>query len=230
MVVGILIYTTCGNNEDLNDVKEQKMTDSINELEGLKNEYDSLTTNYISKSISNMQTAYMGEMTASAKYKDYAKNAELEGYHHIALLYKAISLSESIHANNHKSVLIEADAEVPKVKIEYTINNTKQNLKNDIENEAYEASNSYPEFIKTAEKANNKMAVVSLTYAMKTEKMHNMYCKIALEHLQKGTESTLPSIFYLCPTCGNTFENNAPDRCNFSLTKADKFIKINSYK
>ena len=76
------------------------------------------------------------------------------------------------------------------------------------------------------ENAKNKMAVVSLTYAMKSEFMHQIYYKIALESLNKKTEKLLPKVFYVCPTCGNTYENSAPDRCEFSLTKASQFIKI----
>ncbi len=232
-IILIMTYTQCGNNDYSNKSALQKQTDSINRNnnETLElNDGSETVANYNKENISNIQEAYTGEIMAIEKYKDFSRNAELEGYHNIALLYKAASLSESIHANNHKAVLIKSKAEVPKVKIEFTINSTKQNLENNIKGEEFEASTSYPEFIKIAEKAGNQMAVVSLIYAMKTEFIHNNYYKIALESLNKKTEKSLPKVFYICPTCGNTYENSAPDRCEFSLTKASEFIKINKYK
>ena len=229
----IMVYIQCDNNDYSNKSALQKQTDSINngKIDTLNlNVSGNTVTNFNKENIINMQVAYSDEMMATEKYKDFSRNAELEGYHHIALLYKAISLSEKIHASNHMAVLIASRAEVPKVKIEFTINNTKQNLENNIEGEKMESSISYPKFIEVAEKAGNKMAVVSLTYAMKTEFMHHIYYKIALESLNKKTEKMLPKVFYVCPTCGNTFENSAPDRCEFSLTKASEFIKIDKFK
>ncbi|MBL0183355.1 MAG: hypothetical protein IPP96_14095 [Chitinophagaceae bacterium] len=42
------------------------------------------------KIIENMQAAFKGETTASAKYAAYSKKAEQEGYHEIALLFKSL--------------------------------------------------------------------------------------------------------------------------------------------
>ena len=51
----------------------------------------------------NMQDAFKGETTASAKYAAYSKKAEEEGYHEIAMLFMAASKSEKIHANQSQS-------------------------------------------------------------------------------------------------------------------------------
>jgi len=87
---------------------------------------------YKSKNIDNLQVSYKGEVNATAKYKAYADKAELEKYHLIALLYKAVSFSENIHANNHKAVLTELGNAVPSIKPEYKVNSTKENLGNDV--------------------------------------------------------------------------------------------------
>jgi hypothetical protein len=52
------------------------------------------------KTIENMQSAYKGERTATAKYEAFSKKAEEEGFHNIALLYNAVSAAENIHAMN----------------------------------------------------------------------------------------------------------------------------------
>ena len=55
------------------------------------------------QTIDNMQSAYKGEMTATAKYEAFSKKAQEEGLHSIAVLYNAVSVAESIHARNHKA-------------------------------------------------------------------------------------------------------------------------------
>ncbi len=78
------------------------------------------------KTIENMQSAYKGEKTATAKYEAFSKKAEEEGYHNIALLYNAVSTAESIHASNHKSVIEDAGSTVPNITPEYKVKTTKR--------------------------------------------------------------------------------------------------------
>jgi hypothetical protein len=91
---------------------------------------------YKSKNVDNIQSAYKGELTATAKYKAYSDKAELEKYHLIALLYKAVSFSENIHANNYKAVLSELGITVPTITPDYKVNTTKENLNADINGES----------------------------------------------------------------------------------------------
>jgi len=178
------------------------------------------------KTIENLQTAFKGETTASAKYAAYSKQAEKEGFHQIALLFKAASTAENIHANNHKAVLQESDISVPVIKPEFTVKTTKENLEDAIKGETYEATVMYPEFLTTANEAGNQLALISLTYAYKTEKKHKVMYETALAALQNNTVKSLPSVFYVCSTCGNTYDTKAPLRCGISMTPSEKFIKI----
>ena len=59
------------------------------------------------KTATNLQDAFNGESNATARYAAFSKKANEEGYKEIALLFKAASLAEKIHANNHKAVLEE---------------------------------------------------------------------------------------------------------------------------
>jgi len=180
------------------------------------------------KTIANMQAAFKGETTASAKYAAYSQKAEQEGFYEIALLFKAASASENIHANNHKAVLQELGVTTPVIKPGYTIKTTKENLAESITGETYEVTTMYPEFITTANAADNQLALISLNYAYKTEKKHKVFYENALAALNNNTVKSLASVFYLCPTCGNTYETTAPTRCGISMTSGEKFIKINS--
>ncbi len=175
------------------------------------------------KTIENMQFAYRGEKTATAKYEAFSKKAEEEGYHNIALLYNAVSAAENIHAINHKAVIEDAGATVPVIIPEFKVNTTKENLSNGVHGEAYEANTMYPDFLKTAEMAGNQIAFLSLSYAMKTEQKHNLFFEQALSDINANTVNNLPSKYFVCPMCGNTYIE-APKHCDFSLTDREKFI------
>ena len=175
------------------------------------------------KTIENMQSAYKGEKTATAKYEAFSKKADEEGFHNIALLYRAVSAAENIHARNHKTVLEDAGAIIPIITPEYKVKSTKENLSDDINGEAYEAKTMYPDFLKTAETAGNQLAIFSLTYAMRTELKHNVFFKQALDELNSHSLKSLPSKYFVCPACGNTF-SNPPKHCEFSFTDNEKFI------
>lgn len=203
--IGCLVSSSCDN-------KKIKVTTTT------KEHMDAGT-----KTIENMQLAYKGEKTATAKYEAFSKIAEDEGYHNISLLYNAVSASENIHALNHKTVIEDAGAIVPVIFPEYKVKTTKENLSDDINGEAYEAKTMYPDFLKTAEIADNQIALLSLTYAMKTELKHKYFFEQALGEINSNTLNSLPSKYFVCPACGNTY-SKAPKHCDFSLTSSDKFI------
>jgi len=238
---GSIFLTSCGNSDTNNTMKSPttKSAEVANQKENKENGENEKNTiakqaNMVegtdakSKTTENMQAAFKGETTTSAKYAAYSLKAEQEGYHQIALLFKAASTAENIHANNHKAVLQESGNSVPVIKPEYAVKSTKENLEDAIKGETYEATTMYPQFLTAANAAGDQLALISLTYAYKTEKKHKVMYETALAALQNNTVKALPSVFYVCPTCGNTYETTAPARCGISMTKSDKFIKINS--
>ncbi len=175
------------------------------------------------QTIKNMQTAYEGEKNATAKYVAFSQKAEAEGYHNIAILYNAVSASENIHARNHQWVIEDAGAKVANVAPKFTVKTTKENLTNDIKSEAFESDTRYPDFLKTAEMADNQIALLSLSYAMKTEQKHKFFFEQVLGDINSNTLKSLPSKYFVCPACGNTY-TKAPRHCDFSFTDRDKFI------
>ncbi len=180
------------------------------------------------RTIVNMQDAFKGETNATARYAAFSKKAAEEGYNEIALLFKAASQAESIHAANHKVVLEEMGVQVANVIPEVNVKSTKENLEFAIKGETYEATEMYPNFLKEANDADNQLALISLNYAYKTEKKHKQFYEKALAALNSNTVAQLPTVYFVCPTCGNTYETEAPKRCGISMTNGDKFIKIAS--
>lgn len=180
------------------------------------------------KTITNMQAAIKGETNATARYAAFSKKASEEGFKEIAMLFKAASKSESIHAANHKAVLEEMGVVVEPVKLDVTVKTTKENLEEAIKGESYEAAEMYPSFLKTANDADNQLALISLNYAYKTEKKHKVFYEKALAALNNNTVNKLPLTYFICPTCGNTYETVSPKRCGISMTSGIKFLKINT--
>ena len=218
------ILTSC--NQKTDEKLEENATTEVSN--------DSLSTTNVGEKdaqklvIQNMHDAYKGETTAHFKYAAYSKKANEEGHFEIALLFKAASGAELIHANNHKVVLQRLGESIPEITPEFTVKSTKENLKDAIEGESYEFNKMYPEFIKNANTAGNYMAQISLTYAYKVEKKHRDFYIAALAALESGKDHDLAKLYYLCPTCGNTYATIAPSRCEISMTDSKLFIKVTS--
>lgn len=234
IAAGSLLFASCGSNNTDTSMKSPSAKNAATAMQAENIDNKSIAkevsmtsgTEAKSKTIENLQSAFKGETTASAKYAAYSKKAELEGFHQIALLFKAASTSENIHANNHKAVLMESRNSVPAITPEYTVKSTKENLQDAIQGETYEVTTMYPEFLTVASQASDQLALITLNYAYKTEKKHKVLYETALTALQNNTASTLPLVYYVCPTCGNTYETTAPARCGISMTKSEKFLKI----
>ena len=180
------------------------------------------------KTIANLQEAFKGETTASAKYAAYSKKAEEEGHHNIALLFKAASMAENVHANNHKSVLVEYGAEIPVITPEYSVKSTNENLQDAINGESYEVATMYPDFLQNAGISKNQLALISFNYAFEVEKKHKVMYENALAALNNNMVNDLPQVYYICPTCGNTYDKTPPERCGISMTSSERFVKINT--
>src|SRR5512135_398155 len=105
--------------------------------------------------LKNLQTAFNGESNAAAKYAEFARQADKEGYGRVASLFRAASRAEQIHAANHAKVL-EKLAAKPVAKIEPVhVGTTAENLRVAIAGEEYERDVMYPDFIQEATKQGN---------------------------------------------------------------------------
>ena len=157
----------------------------------------------------NLKEAFAGESQANRKYLAFAKKAEEEGYLSIAKLFKAAAEAETIHAHNHLKEL-------------GGIKSTKENLLEAINGETFEFQNMYPKMIEEAKAENREEALRSFNYANEVEKIHAQLFKKALENIDKKENVE----YYICPVCGNTFENDVPDKCPICNALKKFFKKI----
>ena len=174
----------------------------------------------------DLKDAFIGESTASAKYTAFSQKALKEGHKEIALLFKAAAKAESIHANNHKAVLIQMGELIPELDPTFEVKTTEENLKNAIAGESYEIATMYPDFIKVANQERANLALISFNYAYQTEKKHKAMYEKALKSMTTKNEKSLPNLYMVCTTCGNTYEGEAPERCGISMTPKERFVRI----
>jgi rubrerythrin len=177
-------------------------------------------------SIANLKAAFNGESTASAKYAAFAVKAKADGFDTVAVMFLATSKAEEIHAANHKKVLEKLGEKIEGPEIgKFEVLSTAENLADAIKGETYEIETMYPGFIATAEKEKCTDAVKSFTWALDTEKKHQVFYKTALDALKGGSEKTLAAQWFVCPVCGNTYDAaTVTTACDFCMTPKEKFI------
>jgi rubrerythrin len=178
------------------------------------------------KSIENLKAAFNGESTASAKYAQFAAKAAEEGFDTVAKMFLATSKAEAVHAENHKKVLEKLGEKVDAPTIgSFEVRTTAENLADAINGETYEIDTMYPGFIAVADSENCADAKKSFTWAYDTEKKHQQFYKKALETIISGKETGLAFVWYVCPVCGNTYdEGTVKPECDFCKTKKEKFL------
>jgi len=160
----------------------------------------------------NLAAAFAGESQANRKYLAYAAKAEKDGYPQVAKLFRAAAEAETIHAHAHLRAM-------------GGINSTLENLEDAIAGEAHEFTDMYPGFIAEAEKEGNKKAVTAFKYAMPVEEVHHGLYTKALEAVKGGGD--LPeATMLICPVCGHTIEDSAPEKCPVCNTPGTKYIEI----
>ena len=161
----------------------------------------------------NLQEAFAGESQANRKYLAFAKKAEADGKPQIAKLFRAAAEAETVHAHAHLRAM-------------KGIGTTEENVKAAIEGEGHEFNVMYPEFIEEAEKEQNQEALRSFNYAIQVEQIHHHLYTKAAEAL-KGDKDLDFSKILVCPVCGNTVLDEAPEKCPICGVPGSKFEEIN---
>ncbi len=157
----------------------------------------------------DLKEAFAGESQANRKYLAFAEKADQEGYHQAAKLFRAAAAAETVHALNHLRVM-------------GGVGKTADNLKSAISGETAEFRDMYPKFIELAKKEKaSDAAILSFDVANRVEKIHAGLYKKALDNLGRNEEVD----YYVCSICGNTVENEAPDKCPICNAPKEMFRK-----
>jgi rubrerythrin len=162
--------------------------------------------------IENAKEALAGESQANRKYQAFSDKAAEEGFKNVAVLYKAASEAEAIHAKKLLKVLA-------------AIESTEKNLEASIAGETHEFTTMYPEFVKGAEAEKRSDAVLAFTHAMKAEEVHAALYKKALAAVKSKQDLGREKVF-LCPVCGNIEMGKAPEKCPICGVFGKQFREI----
>ena len=157
-----------------------------------------------------LEDAFAGESMAHMRYLIFAEKAEQDGFSNIAKLFRAIAHAEFVHAKNHFVAL-------------GNLGKTPENLQAGIDGETYEVEEMYPVFKKTAEFQGEKGAVRTTNYALEAEKIHADLYKKAKEMAESGKDLEIKKV-YICPVCGYTAVDEAPEYCPVCGAPRDKFV------
>jgi rubrerythrin len=162
--------------------------------------------------IENAKEALAGESQANRKYLAFSEKAAEEGFKNVAVLFKAASEAEAIHAKKLLKVLS-------------MIGPTADNLGTSVAGETHEFTSMYPGFIKAAETEKRSDAVLAFTHAMKAEEVHAGLYQKALAAVKAGNDLGREKVF-LCPVCGNIETGKAPDKCPICGVFGKQFREI----
>ena len=173
-----------------------------------------------------LHSAYGGESMAHMRYLHWSNIAEKEGFPNIARLFRAISYAESVHAGNHFREIggITSDATVTAGGV-FGVGTTVENLQGAINGELHEVNQMYPVYLNAAEFQNETGAKRSFHFALEAEKIHAELFKRAQDAAKSGKDMELKKI-YICPVCGHTVLDAAPDRCPVCGTKKEMYVEF----
>jgi rubrerythrin len=179
------------------------------------------------QTIENLKAVYRNEVNANSQYAAYSQKAKEENLPRVACLYTAVSKSESIHARNHKEILLKLGIIPEDFSPKFDLRTTTENLQISIAGETKESTIIYIEDIAMAEKEGMKDAKKSFTWAMDAEMKHAGYYTAALAAIDDNRVSSLADAYLVCPVCGQTFESRQQDeKCSSCRTPREKFISF----
>jgi rubrerythrin len=157
----------------------------------------------------NLSEAFAGESQANRKYLAFAKKADDEGYAQVARLFRAAADAETVHAHAHLRVM-------------GGVHETSANLEEAIGGETHEFTSMYPAMIEEAKEEGNRGAVETFYNANEVEQIHARLYQNALDNLGNTGKVT----YYVCQYCGNTVENEAPEKCPICGRPKSMFKKM----
>lgn len=174
-----------------------------------------------------LRSAHGGESLAHMRYLIWGDMAAKEGFPKTAKLFEAISYAERVHATNHFREIDGGTADDATVTAGgvFGTGKTVDNLQGAINGELHEIEQMYPVYLNAAEFQEEKGAQRSFHYALEAEKIHAKLFQQAQDLAKEGKDMALESV-YICPVCGHTVLDEAPDKCPVCGAKKELYHKF----
>jgi len=163
------------------------------------------------KTEKNVRAAFVGEAKAYFRLLAFAEKAEAEGNLQIALLFRAISEAERVHASRNLTLMRDI-----------IVKDTDTNLERSFEREKSISENEYPDFLKDAEDEGEKAAAIVFSQARDAEAFHaKLYERAIFQSMKKDV-----SAYFVCQVCGYVTDKKAPKNCPVCGAPEEKFKKV----
>ncbi|NMA66495.1 MAG: rubrerythrin family protein [Clostridiaceae bacterium] len=170
-----------------------------------------------------LRSAYGGESMANMRYIIWGQMAEKEGFPNIGKLFYAIAYAEQVHATNHfKEIGGETKDNTVTAGAVFGTGKTVDNLQGAIDGELHEVEQMYPVYLNAAEFQNESGAKRSFHFALEAEKIHADLFAQAQNAAREGKDMEFDSV-HICPVCGHTVLDNAPDKCPVCGAKKEMY-------
>ncbi len=149
------------------------------------------------KTENNLAYAFAAESKASVRNEAFARKADMENYHQIARLFRAVSDAESVHARKYLLLM------------RGKVGSTEENLERAFQNEIRANVDEYPKLIKDADDEGEKGALSAFSHARDVESRHADLYKKAMNDMLADRQTD----YYVCQICGYINEDEAPEKC-----------------
>ena len=173
-----------------------------------------------------LRSAYGGESMAHMRYLLWGDIARKEGFPNNGKLFEAISYAERIHATNHFREIggSSADATVAAGGM-FGVGKTAENLQGAINGELHEVEHMYPVYLNSAKFQQEAGAERSFHFALEAEKIHAELYQKAQNAAKENKDMDLKAV-YICPYCGHTILDDAPENCPVCGAKKALYIEF----
>ncbi len=155
-----------------------------------------------SKTEANLLAAFAGESQARNKYTYFASKARKDGYEQIAAIFEETANNEKEHAKLWFKEL--CGGEIP---------DTLNNLEEAANGEAYEWTDMYAEFAKTAKEEGFDRIAYLFEGVAKIEKEHEERYRKLIENIENGTVFEKDGeVYWICQNCGHIHKGKTPPK------------------
>lgn len=166
-----------------------------------------------------LEKAHRAEMIAHRHYVEYCQKALYENFLNIGYLFYALSISEKIHADSFKKLIISLGSNLEIKEITVSFSDTKTNLNSAAINELEKINKFYPEILKKLLSESHDQSVIHCMYSWKSHQQHEeiirdikRYSGFFFWPLAKKIERMNPN-YYVCEICGSTVDEKPAIPC-----------------
>ena len=163
----------------------------------------------MAKTVDNLMKMFTSGSESSIRYKVFAEAADKEGHTNAAKIFRAVATAKMFHALSHFRAAHLTDTSI-------------ENLKQALEEEAYDYKNAYPSMVQDAVQDAALDARHSLEYGMSIGPVITKVISKAISH----PDADESGLYYVCPVCGNIAFGKPPAKCPFCGVDANEFVPV----